>query len=79
MLGNALSTEIVVTMNLRTLREFLEKRATNEADAEIRALAVAMHTAALPYCHEWLAEYQQYPAPDGLGVCLRSTAEQPHA
>jgi len=71
-LGNALSTELVYTCNLRALRHIIALRATDAADAEIRLLAVAMHAAALPYCPEWLSDFEEYPAVDGIGVCLRS-------
>lgn len=39
-LPNATETKIVVTGNYRAWREFIVKRATEQADAEIRALAV---------------------------------------
>jgi thymidylate synthase (FAD) len=42
-LPNATPTQLVVTMNHRSLREFIEKRATIHADAEIRGLAVAIY------------------------------------
>ena len=40
-LPNATETRIVVTGNFRSWRHFISMRATEHADAEIRALAVA--------------------------------------
>jgi len=65
-LGNALATELVWTANLRALRHFLELRATDHADAEIRLLANRLQESAVDYCPEWLL-YAKRPAADGIG------------
>lgn len=72
LLGNALSTEMVWTANMRALRHVIEMRATEFAEAEVRLLATAVYEAALPFCPEYLGDYEQYPAPDGIGYCLRT-------
>lgn len=69
-LGNALSTALVWTVNLRSLRHFLELRATEHADAEIRLLANAVYEAALPVAPEWLADYERVEMADGIGYGL---------
>lgn len=73
-LGNALSTELVWTANIRALRHFIEMRATEHADGEIRLLANALYLAAQPYCPEYLDEYERYDHPDmaGIGFGLRT-------
>ncbi len=67
-LGNALSTELIWTANLRALRHFIELRATEHADAEIRLLANALFEAARDYCPEYLTDYQRYEHPDMAGI-----------
>ncbi len=72
-LGNALATELVLTMNLRAVRHFLELRATDAADAEIRLLANRLYEAAQPYCPEWIS-YPQRDAADGIGWVIAGGA-----
>lgn len=69
-LGNALSTELVFTLNVRALRHFLEQRASPHADAEIRLLANAMYEAALPHLPESLGDYERATCPDNIGYAL---------
>lgn len=69
-LGNALSTSLVWTANIRALRHVLENRAHPAADAEIRLLANRLYEAAHPYCPEYLSDYEKSDAPDGIGYCL---------
>jgi thymidylate synthase (FAD) len=71
-LGNALSTELVFSCNIRALRHILEQRASPFADAEIRLLANRVYEAALPCCPEYLGDYTRTPAPDGIGFCLET-------
>ena len=42
MLPNATETKIIVTANVRALRHFIEMRASQYADVEIRRLALAL-------------------------------------
>jgi thymidylate synthase (FAD) len=72
LLGNALSTEMVWTANIRALRHVIEMRATEFAEAEVRLLANAVYEAARPFCPEYLGDYEEYPSPDGIGYCLRT-------
>lgn len=69
-LGNALSTEIVVTFNLRALRHFLKLRASEHADGEIRLLANEFYLKALEVCPEYFSDYERRPCPDGIGFAL---------
>lgn len=71
-LGNALETALVWTANLRALRNVLEQRASEFADAEIRLLANALYEAALPIVPEYLGDYERVPCPDGIGYGLRT-------
>ena len=75
-LGNALATELVLTMNLRALRHFLELRATDQADAEIRLLANRLQESAVEYCPEWLL-YAKRPATDGIGWVIDGDGSAP--
>jgi thymidylate synthase (FAD) len=67
LLGNALLTEMVWSVNVRTLRgTILKQRANSAADAEIRALAVRLWEEALPYHPAYLSELKRRPCIDGL-------------
>jgi thymidylate synthase (FAD) len=70
LLGNALSTELVWTANVRALKNVLAQRAKAAADAEIRLLANALYEAALPYWPTYLGCYEKVPCPDGIGFEL---------
>lgn len=69
-LGNALATSLVWTANLRALRNVLEQRASEFADAEIRLLANALYEAALEVCPEYFSDYRRVECPDGIGYGL---------
>lgn len=65
LLPNAAATTLVVTGNLRAWRHFVRLRATPEADAEIRRLAVKVFellSAEAPYCWQ---DMELYTAGDG--------------
>jgi len=70
-LGNALSTELVWTANLRTLRHVIAMRASEHADAEIRLLANRLYEAAKPICPEYLSDGIETPCADGFGYAVR--------
>jgi len=56
-LPSALSTKLVATFNLRALRHFIELRATDAADAEIRLLAWRMFVLARGVVPEFFDDY----------------------
>lgn len=70
LLGNALSTELTWTVNLRALRHFIEMRATRFADAEIRLLANVLYEKALEVCPAYFRDYGRCDCPDGIGYEL---------
>lgn len=70
MLGNALCTSMVWTVNIRALRNVLEQRANPAADAEIRVLANKLYEAAIDICPEWFDDYVKVDCPDGIGYGL---------
>lgn len=68
LLGNALLTEMVWSVNIRTLRgTILKQRANGAADAEIGALAILLWEQALPYYPNYLGDFRRRPRSDGLG------------
>lgn len=69
-LGNALSSEMVWTANLRALRNFIEQRASAGADAEIRLLANRVYEAALKETPEFFSDYERRDCSDGIGYAL---------
>ena len=71
-LGNALETSMVWTANIRALRNVIEQRASEFADAEIRLLANAMLDAALDVCPEYFSDYEKVPCPDGIGYGVKT-------
>lgn len=70
MLGNALSTELVWSCNVRSLRNFLEQRASEFADAEIRLLANRIYEICLSVVPEYFNDYTKVICPDGIGFGL---------
>lgn len=70
MLGNALSTELVWSCNVRSLRNFLEQRASEFADAEIRLLANCIYEICLSVVPEYFNDYTKVICPDGIGFGL---------
>ncbi len=71
-LGNALFTEMVWSANVRTLRNFLELRASPFADAEIRVLANRIYEEALSVVPEYFNDYTKVPCPDGIGYGIET-------
>ncbi len=66
-LGNALTSALVWTCNIRSLRNFFELRCSVFADAEIRLLANAIFEEALKICPEWFNDYERVSCADGIG------------
>lgn len=66
-LGNALATEMIWSANAHALLHFFDMRAAAPADAEIRAVAVAMLRIMQEELPVYFKDYKILPAPDGLG------------
>lgn len=64
-LPNATETQIFVTANARALRHFIELRADEHADCEIRSTAVAMWRILNDESPNIFGDYEEYLAPDG--------------
>jgi len=64
-LPNATETKISVTINARAFRHFLEMRASEYADTEIRNLAVAAYKAVLPVAQNLFGDYRLVTLADG--------------
>jgi len=67
-LPNATETRIVVTGNYRAWRHFVAMRATEHADVEIRALAVACLRELARVAPNVFADFEIAPLPDGTEV-----------
>lgn len=67
-LPNATETRIVVTGNYRAWRHFVAMRASEHADVEIRALAVACLRALQGVAPNVFADFEVTPLPDGTAV-----------
>lgn len=67
-LPNATETRIVVTGNYRAWRHFVAMRASESADVEIRALAVAALDELLRVAPNVFADFQVHQLPDGTRV-----------
>lgn len=67
LLGNALLTEMIWSCNIRTMRgTILRQRANGAADAEIRALGIALYEIVLPLAPLYFEDFERRPAADGL-------------
>lgn len=66
-LGNALATEMVWSANVNALRHFIDMRAAAAADAEIRAVAIAILRIMKEELPIYFEDYVILPSPDGLG------------
>lgn len=64
-LPNATETKIVMTMNVRTLRHFLEMRASRHADVEIRKLGNAIYKIVVEDSPILFGDYKLEDLPDG--------------
>lgn len=64
-LPSACETKIVATVNARALRHFFELRASEAADAEIRAVALKIYQAALRWWPDILSDYMVATGADG--------------
>lgn len=70
LLGNALTSELVWSCNIRSLRNFLEQRASEFADAEIRLLANSIYELCMLAVPEYFNDYTKVTCPDGIGFGL---------
>lgn len=70
MLGNALSTSLVWSANIRALRNCIEQRASPHADAEIRVLFNKIYEESVKICPEYFDDYEKVECPDGIGYGL---------
>lgn len=67
-LPNATETKIFVTANARALRHFIEMRANEHAETEIRAVAVIMLERLQQAAPNMFADYEIVTRPDGTRV-----------
>lgn len=70
LLGNALTSALVWTCNIRSLRNFLEQRASQFADAEIRLLANEVYNVCMCVVPEYFNDYKKVECADGIGFGL---------
>lgn len=70
LLGNALESELVWSCNVRSLRNFIEQRASEFADAEIRLLANEIYNLCMAVIPEYFNDYEKVTCPDGIGFGL---------
>jgi len=66
-LGNSLETELVWSANVRALRHIISMRASDAADAEIRAMAMEVFKIIKEEVPGYFLDYIVNPASDGLG------------
>lgn len=71
-LGNALTSELVWSANVRTLRNVLELRASSFADAEIRVFANLIYEECMKIVPEWFNDYTRTDVADGIGYGLET-------
>jgi thymidylate synthase (FAD) len=69
-LGNALSTALVWSANIRALRHVVEQRASSFADGEIRVIEDMCYAAAKEEVPEYFNDYDEVPCADGIGFGL---------
>jgi thymidylate synthase (FAD) len=74
-LPNAAETKIVVTGNARAWRHFVEMRASEGADIEIRRLAVAVLRVLQPEAPHIFGDLRILPRPDGTEVVETENAK----
>ena len=67
-LPNATETKIFVTANTRALRHFIELRANEHAEVEIRAVAIRMLEIAVKTAPNLFGDYEIRELPDGTRV-----------
>jgi thymidylate synthase (FAD) len=72
-LPNATETKIFVSANARSLRNFFELRASEQAETEIRKVAVLMLKIMRKEAPALFGDYELYPLPDGS-----EAAKTPH-
>jgi len=70
-LPNMTETQILVTGNHRAWREFLEKRATEHADAEMREVAMQVYHIARRLAPAIYQDFREETLPDGTAVLKR--------
>lgn len=66
-LGNALATELVWSANVNALRHYIDLRASAAADAEIRAVAIAILKIMQIELPVYFKDYEIRASPDGIG------------
>jgi thymidylate synthase (FAD) len=66
-LGNGIETSLIWSANVRALRHVIQMRATDAADAEIRALAVELLKVMQVEVPSYFSDLHIVPAADGLG------------
>jgi thymidylate synthase (FAD) len=66
LLPNATETKIFCTVNARALRHFLEMRASQQADHEIRLVAMSIYYAVLSLMPDILSDYRVLSDEDGV-------------
>ena len=76
MLPNATETRIVVTGNYRAWRHFVAMRASEHADVEIRALAVACVRVLQGIAPNVFADFEVTRLPDGTEVASSPLAAE---
>jgi thymidylate synthase (FAD) len=71
-LPNATETRIVVTGNYRAWRHFIDMRATEAADVEIREVAVDILALLRAVAENVFADYRMFELPDGTVAATRA-------
>ena len=73
-LPNGIETELIWSANIRTLRHVVEMRADDAADAEIRALGIALLGIMQVEAPAYFKGYEVVEAADGIGLVVRKDA-----
>jgi thymidylate synthase (FAD) len=75
-LPNATETRIVVTGNYRAWRHFIAVRASEQADVEIRRLAIACLRQLVAVAPQVFGDFDIYALPDGTEVATSPLATE---
>ena len=70
-LPNGIETELIWSANIRTLRHVVEMRADDAADAEIRALGIALLGIMQIEAPAYFKDYTVVEAADGIGLVVK--------
>lgn len=76
-LPNAAETRLTWTVNVRTLRHFLEMRGADPADLEIRRLACHIHDCVTEHAPAFFTDFVQEPGTFGINNVVRQYYSQP--